>query len=109
MKENKFLCKRCRNIFELAAQPSFSINNLVYCPKCKSPDVTEAPAWAPLGSSMNIFDDSEWEYECHECHKKFKMPIPKSPTEEKQRVCPSCGGGHIHRLTATGGEPLYCG
>jgi ribosomal protein S27AE len=36
------------------------------------------------------------------------MPIPKSPTEEKQRRCPSCGAEHIHRLTAIGGEPLYC-
>ena len=35
--------------------------------------------------------------------------IPKSPAEEKERSCPSCGAKHIHSLTTAGGAPLYCG
>jgi DNA-directed RNA polymerase subunit RPC12/RpoP len=90
-------------------QDSCSIIRRAVCPVCNSIDLAEAPAWAPLGSGSNIFDSSEWEYECQECHKKFEMPIPKSPSEEKNRKCRYCGMGHIHRLTSVGGLPLYCG
>jgi rRNA maturation endonuclease Nob1 len=109
MEESKFLCRQCRYVFKLPVQIGSSLNQGMSCPKCGSQEVTEAPVWAPLGSGSNIFDSSEWEYECHECHTRFKMPIPKSPSEEKERICPSCGARHIHRLTAIGGEPLYCG
>jgi rRNA maturation endonuclease Nob1 len=110
MEEHTFLCSKCRNIFSSLAQTGYLFNReAVLCPKCGSLDVTEAPVWAPLGSGLNIFDSSTWEYECQQCLNKFKMPIPPSPTEEKARICPACGAGHIHRLTATGGEPLYCG
>ncbi len=105
--ERTLLCKQCRNVFR--SQPD---NDLLQqetrCPRCGSSNLEEAPAWAPLGSGMNIFDSSEWEYECQQCQKKFKMPIPKSPAEEKERRCPTCNSEHIHCLTA-GGEPLYCG
>jgi rRNA maturation endonuclease Nob1 len=107
--EYTLLCQHCRNVFKLLLSQSPSVGGNILCPKCGSPDVAEAPVWAPLGSGLNIFDSAEWEYECHECHKKFKMPIPESPTQEKERSCPFCGAGHIHRLTAVGGEPLYCG
>ncbi len=105
MEEFTLLCKQCRNVFKI---PGGNISNKAQCPDCGSPDIIEAPAWAPLGSGRNIFESSTWEYKCQHCGHQFKMPIPKSPTEEKQRRCPSCGAEHIHRLTAIGGEPLYC-
>jgi rRNA maturation endonuclease Nob1 len=109
VEEYKLLCKQCRNVFNFLVRPGSSLGREVCCPKCGSPDVEEAPAWAPLGSGLNIFEGSEWEYQCQQCQEKFKMPIPQSPTEERERRCPSCGAGHIHPLTATGGEPLCCG
>jgi rRNA maturation endonuclease Nob1 len=109
MGEYTFLCRQCRNIFKLTVRPGSSVNCEVRCPKCGNTSIEEAPIWAPLGSGLNIFESADWEYECQECQKTFKMHIPKSPTEEKQRKCPSCGAGHIHRLSAAGGEPLYCG
>lgn len=109
MGEYTLICSQCRNIFKSDRQPGSSPDKKMCCPKCGSREVAEAPVWAPLGSGLNIFDGSEWEYECQECHKKFKMPIPKSPTEEKDRRCQYCGAGHIHRLTGVGGQPLYCG
>jgi rRNA maturation endonuclease Nob1 len=106
MEEHTLLCKKCRHIFKL---PGALLNDILSCPQCGVPDIVEAPPWAPLGSGMNIFDDSLWEYECQQCQNKFKLPIPQSPAEEKSRKCPSCCSDHIHRLTAVGGEPLYCG
>ena len=106
--EHTLLCKQCRNLFKLPLS-QLPQNKEEYCPACGSSQVEEAPAWAPLGSGLNIFDESTWEYECQQCKKKFKMPIPKSPTEDKSRQCPDCGSGHLHRLTSVGGEPLYCG
>jgi Zn finger protein HypA/HybF involved in hydrogenase expression len=109
VEEHTFFCRQCRNIFQSASQPgshSFGKGN---CPRCKSPDTIEAPAWAPLGSGQNIFEGSEWEYRCQQCLHKFKLPIPKSPSEEKVRTCPACGGSHLHRITDLGAQPLYCG
>jgi rRNA maturation endonuclease Nob1 len=97
------LCKQCRYTFRLSS------NQGLQCPRCGGLQVEDAPAWAPLGSGPNIFDNSEWEYECQECHQKFKMPIPQSPAEEKARSCRLCGASHIHHLNIAGGEPLYCG
>jgi len=109
MEETMLLCRQCRHVFRILASDSCDINKRTACPRCGSFDLSEAPVWAPLGSGANIFNSSEWEYECQECHHKFQMPIPKSPSEEKERKCPACGHGHIHRLDAVGGEPLYCG
>jgi predicted nucleic-acid-binding Zn-ribbon protein len=109
MEGSTLLCRQCRNVFRIPSQNRCSIIRRTPCPKCGSSEIEEAPTWAPLGSGSNIFDSSEWEYECQECHKKFQMPIPKSPTEEKERSCPSCGAKHIHSLTTAGGAPLYCG
>jgi hypothetical protein len=69
----------------------------------------EAPAWAPLGSGSNVFDNSAWEYQCQLCRHKFKMPIPKSPSEARGRNCPVCASPHLHLLTDIGAQPLYCG
>jgi hypothetical protein len=109
MEELTLLCRQCRNIFRIQIGETCSIIRRTACPKCNSTDLAEAPAWAPLGSGSNIFDSLDWEYECQECLKKFKMPIPNSPTEEKSRKCVQCGSGHIHRLSSVGGLPLYCG
>jgi Zn finger protein HypA/HybF involved in hydrogenase expression len=110
--EIKFLCKTCRNVFVSSVQSGSPFNKAIVClicPQCKSGNVEEAPAWAPLGSGHNIFDSSEWEYECQQCRRKFKMPIPKSPTEAKGRICIACGSHHLQLLTDVGAQPLYCG
>lgn len=109
MEDYTLICRQCRNIFRLPSHNSCSIPRETRCPKCGSSDIAEAPVWAPLGSGFNIFENFEWEYECQECHKRFKMPIPTSPTEEKARKCQICGAEHIHRLTSVGAQPLYCG
>lgn len=109
MKEYTFLCKQCRHVFKLPVKPEVTGKGGVTCPRCLSQEVAEAPAWAPLGSGLNIFESAEWEYECQQCLKKFKMPIPKSPAEQKSRRCSTCGSGHLHLLTIAGAEPLYCG
>ena len=110
VEEHTFLCRNCRNIFKLPLSHDIhSKKQNILCPKCGNPEIEEAPCWAPLGSGTNIFESSDWEYECQECRHKFTMPIPQSPTQEKERKCPSCGAGHIHRLTVIGGQPLYCG
>jgi len=102
-------CRQCRNIFKLSMPAGSPPDLKACCPLCGSSEVEESPAWAPLGSGSNIFINSEWEYECQECRRMFKMPIPESPSEEKERECPSCKSRHIHRLNMIGGEPLYCG
>jgi Zn finger protein HypA/HybF involved in hydrogenase expression len=109
VEERRFLCKECRNIFVMSTVESRSSDRKPGCPKCESSNVIEAPAWSPLGSGANIFEDSNWKYECQRCKHVFKMPIPKSPTEEKGRTCPICSGVHLHLLTAMGAQPLYCG
>jgi rRNA maturation endonuclease Nob1 len=109
MAEITLLCKKCRNVFYHTVGDSCPINKRTACPACGSFELYEAPVWAPIGSGLNIFEGSDWEYECHECHHKFEMPIPKSPTENKQRKCPVCGSGQIERVTIFDGLPLWCG
>jgi putative FmdB family regulatory protein len=109
MGEYTLLCKQCRNVFYASVADCCSIDQRTACPACGCVELFEAPVWAPLGSGFNIFDSSEWEYECRKCHNKFKMPIPKSPVEDKQRRCPACGSGQIERLTSFDGLPLWCG
>jgi len=112
MKEIKFLCKTCRNVFISSVPSGFPFDKggvCLLCPKCRSGNLEEAPAWAPLGSGQNIFEGSEWEYECQQCRRKFKMPVPRSPTEAKSRICITCGSKHLNLLTDVGAQPLYCG
>jgi rRNA maturation endonuclease Nob1 len=109
MKECTLLCRQCRNVFKAPVAAGLIVKLEMKCPKCGSLDIGEAPAWAPLGSGLNIFESSEWEYECQQCRNKFKMPVPKSPSEQKERRCAICGSGHLHLLTIAGAEPLYCG
>ena len=109
MERKTLLCRQCRNVFRSRVESSVSIGLEPRCPRCGSAGIEEAPPWAPLGSGFNIFDDSTWEYECQQCKNKFKMPIPKSPSEEKARTCLLCHSSHLHLLTIKGGEPLYCG
>ncbi len=105
----RILCKQCRNVFDLTISDSSFIDKKVYCPACGSSDVIEAPSWVPLGSGLNIFESNEWEYICQECQHVFKMPIPKSPSEDKNRRCPVCNSNHLHLLTNVGALPIYCG
>jgi rRNA maturation endonuclease Nob1 len=107
--EHMILCKTCRHVFKQANSGSSSQDKEMKCPACGGTDVMEAPPWAPLGSGLNIFESDMWEYECQQCKHLFKMPIPKSPSEDKSRKCPACGNGHLHLMTIKGGLPLYCG
>jgi rRNA maturation endonuclease Nob1 len=104
-----FLCKKCRNIFPAPGGEPQPGAGALGCPRCGGLDVVEAPAWSPLGSGANVFEDSAWKYECQACKSIFSLPVPRSPSEEKRRTCISCGSGHLHLLTAIGAQPLYCG
>ena len=105
----RFLCKQCRNVFDTEIT-GYSLREIeVRCSACNSPDIMEAPTWAPLGSGLNIFENDTWEYQCQECKTTFRLPIPKSPTEDKSRRCIECNSEHLHLLTGTGAMPLYCG
>jgi DNA-directed RNA polymerase subunit RPC12/RpoP len=106
--ERRFLCKKCWHIFDLPEPDSSSGNLKIKCPSCSATDVMEAPPWAPLDSGKNIFASNEWQYECQQCKLKFKMPIPKSPSEDKSRECPVCHSRHLHLLTGAKALPLYC-
>jgi DNA-directed RNA polymerase subunit RPC12/RpoP len=107
--ERRLLCKQCWFVFDMAISDSYSSDAEIHCPACCSTNVMEAPSWAPLGSGLNIFEGNEWSYECQQCKGKFKMPIPKSPSEDKNRRCPVCNSGHLHLLTGAKALPLYCG
>jgi len=106
--EHIYLCHQCGNIFRLPADISQLSKNDIKCPQCGHPGIRELPSWVPVGSNLSEAP-LEWEYECQQCQHKFKLPVPGSPSQEKSIECPSCHGGHIHRLTAAGYEPLYCG
>src|SRR4030042_339321 len=104
--KHRFLCKKCRHIFDAEITGDSSIGLEMRCPGCASSDVMDAPTWAPLGSGLNIFENDTWEYQCQQCKKNFKLPIPKSPTEDKSRRCVFCYSPHLHLLTGTGALPL---
>jgi DNA-directed RNA polymerase subunit RPC12/RpoP len=106
---SRFLCRQCRHVFDADTPGDSLTGKEIHCPVCKGLDIIEAPAWAPLGSGLNIFESDTWEYQCQECKKTFKLPIPKSPTEEKSRRCLACNSVHLHLLTGSGALPLYCG
>ena len=107
MVETTYLCNQCRNVFKLPLICSITPEEKeVKCPECGSSRIEEMPSWGPIGFNTPSL---VWEYECQECHNVFELPIPSSPSQEKEIKCPKCGGGHIHRLTSIGSEPLYCG
>jgi len=105
----RFLCKLCRHVFDMDIISDSSIPVEVRCPGCGSTDIMEAPTWAPLDSGQNIFENDFWEYQCQQCKKNFKLPIPNSPAEDKSRRCLFCNSEHLHLLTGSGYVPLYCG
>ena len=107
MGDNTYLCNQCRNVFKLPLTCSITPEKKeVKCPECGSSHIEEMPSWGPINFNAPSL---VWEYECQACHYAFELPVPSSPSQEKEIKCPRCGGGHIHRLTAIGGEPLYCG
>jgi len=107
--ERRFICKKCWNLFDLAIPDDASVVMDIHCPACRNADVMEAPPWAPLGAGKNIFESDTWDYECQQCKHKFRMPIPRSPAEDKSRKCPACHSGHLHLIIGEKGLPLYCG
>lgn len=67
------------------------------------------PSWVPSGLDL-YKGPAMWEYECQECKTAFKLPVPKSPSDEKYIKCTRCGSANIKRLTALIGEASpYCG
>jgi Zn finger protein HypA/HybF involved in hydrogenase expression len=107
--KRRFLCRKCRYVFDVEVPGGSLIDNEVKCPFCQGSDIMAAPTWAPLGSGLNIFENDAWEYQCQECKTTFRLPIPKSPAEDKSRKCLSCNSEHLHLLTGAGALPLYCG
>ncbi len=108
MGEGTYLCHQCRNVFKLPVPDDLSLGGEAKCPRCGSSHIEEMPSWAPIGFNLSE-GPPMWEYECQHCHNVFKLPVPGSPSQEKEIACPACGGCHIHRLTAVGGVPMYCG
>ena len=108
MVEYTYLCHQCGNIFRLSADDISPPEKELKCPQCGNSQVRELPSWIPLGADLAEIP-REWEYECQQCKNKFKLPVPVSPSQERNIRCPACDDGHIHRLTRTGFEPLYCG
>jgi DNA-directed RNA polymerase subunit RPC12/RpoP len=105
----RLICKKCWNVFDFSVPEGAASDVEVRCPSCHNADVMDAPPWAPLDSGRNIFMENEWSYECQDCKYQFRMPIPKSPTEDKSRRCPVCKSGHLHLVTGAKSLPLYCG
>ena len=108
MVEHTYLCHQCGNIFRLSVDSTRPLEKELKCPACRNSQVRDLPSWVPLGSDLYEIP-REWEYECQQCKSKFKLPVPGSPSQERNIRCPACDDGHIHRLIRTGFEPLYCG
>jgi DNA-directed RNA polymerase subunit RPC12/RpoP len=108
MGEYTYTCNQCRNVFRLSVSEGPLPPREVKCPGCGSSRVEEVPSWAPIGFNLSE-EPPEWECACQQCQNIFKIPVPGSPSEAREIRCPVCGGGHIHRLTPAGVEPLYCG
>jgi DNA-directed RNA polymerase subunit RPC12/RpoP len=111
MADTTYLCEQCKNIFKLPVVCSITPEKTpeeveVKCPGCGSSQVQEMPSWGPVDFCAPSL---VWQYECQECHNVFELPVPSSPSQERELKCPVCGGGHIHRLTVIDGAPLYCG
>jgi putative FmdB family regulatory protein len=108
MGELAYLCQQCGHIFRVPVVSGAPLEEERNCPACGNSQVKEIPSWVPFGSDL-YEGPRKWEYECQQCQNKFSLPVPSSPSLEKNIRCPACGGRHIHRLTSTGYEPLYCG
>jgi DNA-directed RNA polymerase subunit RPC12/RpoP len=106
MVEQNVMCHACGNIFR--HRVNGGDGKQITCPACGGTDIRVLPPWVPLGSNLSEAA-REWEYECQNCLYNFKLPVPDSPSQERYVRCPRCESGHIHRLTASGFEPLYCG
>ncbi len=110
MHGKQYVCNKCRNVFSVQ-QLACSItggHEVVACPACGSHDTAAVPVWEPIGFHSHE-EVREWEYQCQDCKKTFKLPVPSSPSEERSIRCPDCGSDHIHRLTLLDGVPMYCG
>jgi DNA-directed RNA polymerase subunit RPC12/RpoP len=108
MLEHIYLCRQCKNVFRLPADSAHTLEKELQCPQCGDSQIKKLPSWVPAGSDLSE-GQSLWQYECQQCKKVFKLPVPGSPSQEKVIRCPACGGGHIHRMTTSGVVPLYCG
>ena len=108
MSESLYRCQQCGNVFKVPASCSISPERETKCPGCGSPLTEALPSWAPADSGL-LEAESVWEYQCQDCQHTFKLPVPGSPAEAKAVRCPECGGGHLHRMTPVGSQPLYCG
>ena len=60
-------------------------------------------------STADIDDMIMWEYECHQCKSRFKVPVPRGPTEEKQMKCIICKSMNITREKLDNMEVAFCG
>ena len=108
MSETLYRCLQCRSVFKTPSPGGAPEEGEVPCPECGSPLTEAMPSWAPAQSGL-LEAESVWEYECQQCRHSFKRPVPGSPAEAKAVRCPECGGGHLHRFTPVGSQPLYCG
>jgi putative FmdB family regulatory protein len=106
--ENTYSCRQCHYVFKLSVGDISVKDGKASCPKCGSDSVNALPAWEPLGANLSE-TTYMWEYECQQCRHTFKMPVPTSPSQEKEITCPACGNKQVHRLTVIDGAPLYCG
>lgn len=103
-----FMCQSCRHVFKLPVSEASIPETKAECPECHSDRVEIMTSWAPIGfTSQN--GTQMWDYECQRCRKTFRLPVPTSPSQEKEARCPACGESHIHRLTPASYQPLYCG
>ena len=62
----------------------------------KKPDVEKCNACS--------YGPPDWQYKCLDCNKKFKMPAPKGPSDEKNRGCPDCKSHNIKRINVIKSE-----
>ncbi|MFC1942654.1 hypothetical protein ACFLWU_05505 [Chloroflexota bacterium] len=110
MDEHKrtYSCHQCNNVFKLSLPDNAAPEIEVKCPGCGSADTDMLTSWVPIGFTSQG-GTHMWEYECQQCKNVFHLPVPTSPSQEKQVKCPGCESWHLHRLTPTGFQPLYCG
>lgn len=46
----------------------------------------------------------DWHYVCRRCKAEFTMPVPRGPSEEKNRACPKCKSADIERIKTAKSE-----
>ena len=105
---NTYSCHQCHNVFKLSVAGSSSEGGPASCPRCGSSLVSVLPSWEPLGATLSE-TTRMWDYGCQQCQHTFRLPIPDSPSKEKEIKCPACGSQQIRRLTVIDGAPLYNG